>query len=77
MLLLLATSESDAAVIVGDDPHQRYLCGGISGGCSCSLEEEICAIYQRSGQSDQFNVTNNSKITGNAAPPGFRFFRFR
>jgi len=37
MLLLLATSESDAAVIVWDDPHQRYLCGGISGGCSCSL----------------------------------------
>ena len=36
-LLLLATTESDAAVIVGDDPHQRYLCGGISGGCSCSL----------------------------------------
>ena len=65
MLLLLATSESDAAVIVGDDPHQRYLCGGISGGCSCSLEEEICAIYQRSGQSDhQLSVTINSKITG-------------
>jgi hypothetical protein len=37
MLLLLATSESDAAVVVGVDPHQRYLCGGVSGGCNRSL----------------------------------------
>jgi len=37
MLLLLATSESDAAVIVGVDLHQRHLCGGVSGGCSRSL----------------------------------------
>ena len=37
MLLLLATSESDAAVVVGEDPQWRHPCGGVSGGCSCSL----------------------------------------
>ena len=37
LLPLASGSTAAAGIVVGDDPHQRELCGGLSGGCSRSF----------------------------------------